>query len=312
MKALVTGADGFVGRWLIAHLRRSGDDVWAAPGHADEEQPQRRALDVSDAQAVQGVMAWARPEAIYHLAAVAAGPDTAGDIGRAIDVTVRGTAHVLAAASRLDPPPIVLIPSSGEVYGSAGAEAVGEGAPLAPVSLYGATKLAQEAIGLAYHRSGGVRVAVARAFNHIGPGQREAFVVASLAMQLARGRARSQRPVEVLVGNLAARRDFSDVRDVVRAYRLIMAGGQFGEPFNVASGRAISVREVLDRLVEASGLDVAISEDPSRMRPADVPIARGSAARLRSLTGWEPEIPLDQTLRDVWADALERTSTAGS
>ena len=312
MKALVTGADGFVGRWLIAHLRRSGDDVWAAPGHADDEQPQRRALDVSDAQAVQGVMAWARPEAIYHLAAVAAGPDTAGDIGRAIDVTVRGTAHVLAAASRLDPPPIVLIPSSGEVYGSAGAEAVGEGAPLAPVSLYGATKLAQEAIGLAYHRSGGVRVAVARAFNHIGPGQREAFVVASLAMQLARGRARSQRPVEVLVGNLAARRDFSDVRDVVRAYRLIMAGGQFGEPLNVASGRAISVREILDRLVEASGLDVAISEDPSRMRPADVPIARGSAARLRSLTGWEPEIPLDQTLRDVWADALERTSTAGS
>lgn len=312
MKALVTGADGFVGRWLIAHLRRSGDDVWAAPGHADDEQPQRRALDVSDAQAVQGVMAWARPEAIYHLAAVAAGPDTAGDIGRAIDVTVRGTAHVLAAASRLDRPPIVLIPSSGEVYGSAGAEAVGEGAPLAPVSLYGATKLAQEAIGLAYHRSGGVRVAVARAFNHIGPGQREAFVVASLAMQLARGRARSQRPVEVLVGNLAARRDFSDVRDVVRAYRLIMAGGQFGEPLNVASGRAISVREILDRLVEASGLDVAISEDPSRMRPADVPIARGSAARLRSLTGWEPEIPLDQTLRDVWADALERTSTAGS
>jgi GDP-4-dehydro-6-deoxy-D-mannose reductase len=312
VKALVTGADGFVGRWLIEHLQRSGDEVWEAPGRGEGAHPRRRALDVSDVQAVQAAMAWARPEAIYHLAAVAAGPDTAGDIGRAIDVTVRGTAHVLASASRLDPPPIVLIPSSGEVYGSAGAEPIDEGATPAPVSLYGATKLAQEAIGLAYHRSGGVRVAVARAFNHIGPGQREAFVVASLAMQLAKGRTGSRRPVEVRVGNLAAHRDFTDVRDVVRAYRLIMAGGHFGEPLNVASGRAVSIRDVLDRLVDASGLDVEISEDPARMRPADVPIVRGSYARLRSLTGWEPEIPLDETLRDVWTDALERTSAAGS
>jgi len=311
VKALVTGADGFVGRWLIEHLEESGDEVWEAPGHGEATHPRRRALDVSDAQSVQAAMAWARPEAIYHLAAVAAGPDTAGDIGRAIDVTVRGTAHLLAAASRLEQPPTVLIPSSGEVYGAAGAESIDEVATPAPVSLYGATKLAQEAIGLAYHRSGGVRVAVARAFNHIGPGQREAFAVASLAGQLANGHAMSKRPVDVRVGNLAARRDFTDVRDVVRAYRLIVAGGHFGEPMNVASGRAFSIREMLDRLVEASGLEVEISEDPSRMRPADVPVVQGSSARLRSLTGWEPEIPLDDTIRDIWADALVRAASAG-
>ncbi len=312
MKALVTGADGFVGRWLIEHLKQAGDEVWEAPGHAEVTHSRRRALDVSDVQSVQAAMAWARPEAIYHLAAVAAGPDTAGDIGRAIDVTVRGTAHLLASASRLDRPPTVLIPSSGEVYGAAGEESIGEGASPAPVSLYGATKLAQEAIALAYHRSGGVRVAVARAFNHIGPGQREAFAVASLAVQLARGRAKSQRPVEVRVGNLAARRDFTDVRDVVRAYRLIVAGGHLGEPLNVASGRALSIREMLDRLVAASGLEVEISEDPSRMRPADVPVVQGSSARLRALTGWEPEIALDATIRDIWADAVVRASAGGS
>ena len=312
MKALVTGADGFVGRWLIRHLEQSGDEVWEAPGHDSETHPRRRALDVTDAQAVQSAMSWARPDAIYHLAAVAAGPDTAGDIGRAIDVTVRGTAHLLTSASRLEQPPTVLIPSSGEVYGAAGEQSIDEDVAPAPVSLYGATKLAQEAIGLAYHRSGGVRVAVARAFNHIGPGQRGAFAVASLALQLAHGRVKAQRPVEVRVGNLAARRDFTDVRDVVRAYRLMVTGGHFGEPLNVASGRAFSIREMLDRLVGASGLEVEITEDPSRMRSADVPVVQGSSARLRAVTGWEPEIPLGDTLRDIWADAVARASAAGS
>jgi len=312
VKALVTGADGFVGRWLVEHLQRSGDEVWEAPGHGESTHSRRRALDVTDAGAVEAVMAWARPDVIYHLAAVAAGPDTAKDIGRAVDVTVRGTAHVLASATRLDAPPSVLIPSSGEVYGSAGAEPIDEIAAPEPVSLYGATKLAQEAIGLAFHRSGRLRVAVARAFNHIGPGQRDAFVVASLALQLAQGRESSQRPVRIQVGNLTARRDFTDVRDVVRAYRLIMAGGHFGIPLNVASGRALGIGEVLDRLVDASGLDVEVSEDPSRMRTVDVPVVHGSSARLRSLTGWEPQIALDDTLRDVWTDALERISAGRS
>lgn len=310
MRVLVTGADGFVGRWLVAHLQQSGDDVWEAPGHSKTTGPRRRAVDVTDLDAVEAIIAWARPNAIYHLAAVAAGPDTARDIGRAVDVTVRGTAHVLSAAAGLDSPPAVLIPSSGEVYGSAGARAIGEHVAPEPVSLYGGTKLAQEAVALAFHRSGRLPVAVARAFNHIGPGQREAFVVASLALQVARGRQASRRPVRVEVGNLAARRDFTDVRDVVQAYRLIVAGSHFGAPLNVASGRSIEIRTVLERLSELSELDVEIAPDASRMRPVDVPVKRGSSAKLRSLTGWEPQIPLEDTLRDVWRDALTRISTA--
>lgn len=305
MRALVTGADGFVGGWLTRHLEESGDDVWRAIGDGPHSGGQERALDLTDAAAVGDLVAWARPEAVYHLAAVAFGPDASADVGHALDVTVRGTAYLLEAAARRDSPPLVMIPSSAEVYGAPGSRRLTERAPVAPVNVYGATKAAQETLGLAYHRAGRVPVVVARAFNHIGPGQRESFVVPAFAMQLARIAAGALAPA-LRVGNLDARRDFTDVRDVVRAYRLLVDARATGQPVNVASGRAVAVREVLDALIALSELDVDVTVDPARLRPSDLPVVCGSSALLRRLTGWRPRIPLDRTLRDVWEDARRR------
>lgn len=311
MKALVTGADGFVGRWLTEHLEASGDEVWRATGADAGNGPRTRAVELTDAASVADMVSWARPEAIYHLAAVAFGPDATTGIGHAIDVTVRGTAFVLDAAAREADPPRVLIPSSSEVYGAVSAGPVTESHPVAPVNLYGATKAAQEAIGLAFHRSERVRVCVARAFNHIGPGQRTSFVVPSFAAQLAEFAAGRGEGV-IRVGNLSAERDFTDVRDVVRAYRLIIAGEYAGEPLNVASGSAVSMRAVLDELIAASGLEVEVVVTPERLRAVDVPAIVGSAERLRSLTGWRPEHTIASTIRDVWLDATARASAGGA
>ena len=306
MRALVTGADGFVGRWLTEHLEGAGDDVWQATGMRAGEGPRRRQIDLRDDASVREALAWARPDAVYHLAAVAFGPDAAGDIGHAVDVTVRGTAFLLEAAARLAQPPTVLIPSSSEVYGAPpGGGKIDESQPLAPVSPYGATKVAQEALGLAYQRSAAIPVVVARAFNHIGPGQRESFAVPSFAAQLAEIAAGRAEPV-VRAGNLAAERDFTDVRDVVRAYRLLVAGGHSGAPFNVASGRAVAVSELLGMLIERSGRQVEVVIDPARLRPIDVPAITSDSSRLRSLTGWQPEWDLRRTLHDVWDDAVAR------
>ncbi len=204
VKALVTGADGFVGRWLVEHLEASGDEVWRGTRRSSRWRPAAAGRRPHRPASVDGLVEWAEPEAIYHLAAVAFGPDATSDIGHAVDVTVRGTAFLLDAAARLATPPLVLIPSSSEVYGRVGPDPVRESHPLEPVSPYGATKVAQESIALAFMRSRGVPVAVARAFNHIGPGQRPSFVVPSFAAQLAHIARDADDPV-IRVGNLERR-----------------------------------------------------------------------------------------------------------
>lgn len=302
MRALVTGADGFVGRWLVAHLAEAGDDVWQAFGHRTPVGSHQRRVDLLDANSVRDLVEWAKPEVVYHLAAVAFAPDAASDLGRALDVTVRGSAFVLHAAADQDVAPVVMIPSSAEVYGVARRQPITEGSPVAPVNVYGATKAAQETLALAFERSHRLKVVVARSFNHIGAGQRDSFVVPAFASQLARIAAGKAEPI-LRVGNLAARRDFTDVRDVVRAYRLLVAGGHSGQPINVASGRGVAIQTILDMLIEMSGLRVTVAVDPQRLRPLDLPVVRGSSALLRRLTGWRPEIPLETTLRDVWEDA---------
>lgn len=305
MKALVTGADGFAGRWLVEHLEAAGDEVWQATGSRAEESKRRRRMDLLDESSVRATIRWANPESIYHLAAIAFGPDATADLGKAIDVTVRGTGFVLEAAAELQPSPVVFIPSSSEVYGPPDGAALDEMREPAPVNLYGATKLAQESLGLTFHRAGKLPVVVARAFNHIGPGQRETFVVPSFAAQLAEIAAGRAEPI-LQVGNLEAIRDFTDVRDVVRAYRMLVAGSHSGEPINVASGQPVVIRSLLDRLLALSGLDVQVSVDPTRLRSREAPEVVGSNARLRELTGWSPQFTLDRTLRDIWGEIRGR------
>jgi GDP-4-dehydro-6-deoxy-D-mannose reductase len=307
MRALVTGADGFVGRWLVAHLESSGDQVTRLVRH---QAGGAEMADLTRREDIGEVLRSARPEAIYHLAAVAFGPGASADIHAAVNVNVVGTLNLLEGCATLREPPVVMIPSSAEVYAPQ-ATPLGEDAAVGPVNAYGATKLAQESVGLAYHHAERVPVAVIRAFNHIGPGQRWDFSVPSFARQLA-AMAVSGRSSTMRVGNLSAARDFTDVRDVVRAYRLVVAGRHVGRPLNVASGRAINIGEVVKRLVQLSGVDVAIEVDASRLRTVDVPVLVGDASELWRLTSWRPRIPLETTLRDVWTDALARVRSEPS
>lgn len=300
MRALVVGADGFVGEHLVHHLREQGDTVVEGLGPTGEAGDGRVPLDVRDADAVGRLVREAGPDAIYHLAAVAYGPDASRDLATAVDVTVGGTARVLEAAAALPTRPILLVTGSSEVYGAPSVDRIDEAVPPHPVSLYGATKLAQEAVALTFGRVRGLRVVATRSFNHIGPGQRPPFAIPSFAHQLRSIAIGEAEPV-LRVGNLDPARDFTDVRDVVRAYRLLVAGGHTGEPINVASGTGRPIRSLVDALVRASGLTVTIEVDPSRVRADDPPWIVGDAGRLRTLTGWQPAIPIERTLADIWA-----------
>lgn len=301
MRALVFGADGFVGRHLVAHLRQSGDSVVEGIGPRRLADGWRHPVDVREAEAVRHLVRDAAPDAIYHLAAVAYGPDAARDLPTAIEVTVEGTANVLEAIAASDRPPMLLVTGSSEIYGAPAVASIDESLPIRPVSLYGATKAAQELLAFTFGSLHGLPVVVTRSFNHIGPGQRDSFAVASFARQLREmGRGKAERVLRV--GNLEPVRDFTDVRDVVRAYRLLVVGRHAGQPINVASGRGQSMREIVDRLIELSQLEVEVVTDPVRVRTGDPPRIVGDASRLHALTAWEAEIPLDVTLRDIWDD----------
>ena len=294
MRALVTGGHGFVGRWLCAHLADNGDEVIAP--HADD-------LDVTDLPAVRKFVEEARPEAVYHLAGVASVADSWKHPETALEVNAGGTLAVLEAVRALDAPARVLLVSSAEVYGAVGPEAqpITEDAPLRPVSPYAASKVAAEFLGVQAFLGNGVPVVRARPFNHVGPGQSPGFVVAALARRIAE--AARNGDTTLAVGNLTPRRDFTDVRDVVRAYRLLVLHGEPGEAYNVCSGRDVMVAELVDRLMAQAGVSLTLHADPDLVRPVDIPVLRGDASRLQGLTGWRPEIPIDRTLADVLADA---------
>lgn len=304
MRALVTGGHGFVGRYLCAALRRRGDDVVVADRVGDDAIP----LDLSDAENLRGVVEYARPDAIFHLAAQAFVPDAIADPIATFDVNARGTALFIDAIrsvrARGEIDPRIIIVSTADVYGERPAHEypLRETHEPRPANPYAASKVAAEAFALAAHRAYGLDVVVTRAFNHVGPGQSDRFVVASFATQLARI-ARGAEAV-IRVGNLTAKRDFLDVRDVVAAYLALADRAPAGEIYNVASGRPIAIREMLRLLIEAAHLPVEVREDPERFRPVDVPVAYGDTAKIREATGWEPSIPLGVTVRETYTAAL--------
>ena len=291
MRALITGGKGFVGQWLSAHLKDRGDDV----AIIDLE------TDVADGAAVRRVMSDVRPDAVYHLAAMTHVGDSWEHPSQVLRVNVLGTAEILAAARAIPELPRVLDVSSAEVYGVVGTDQLplDEHTATLPASPYAASKLAAEAVALQAWRGYGQPVMVVRPFNHIGPGQSPNFFVPALAKRIVE--ARRAGAGSLPVGTLTTRRDFTDVRDVVVAYRRLIEAGEPGGVYNVCSGRDVAMAEVARDLLRLAGADLELVTDPALVRPVDVPRLRGDATLLRETTGWLPVIPLATTLADVLA-----------
>jgi GDP-4-dehydro-6-deoxy-D-mannose reductase len=302
VRALVTGASGFVGRYLVDALRREGAEVVACGGPNDRGGTAR--FDLGAPETIRAAVEAAKPTVVFHLAAQTFVPDSFASPLGVYQTNTIGTALLAQAvreyAGSAGVMPRILYTSSAEVYGRRRPEELpaSEDLDLRPATPYAASKAAAEAILLAESRSLGLDVVVARAFNHIGPGQDERFAVAAFAAQLARIAA-GAAPV-LLVGNIETARDFLDVRDVVAAYVALARDGERGEIYNVCSGNAIKMRDVLRELVSIAHVPVEIREDPSRMRPSDVPVFVGSAEKLHARTGWRPSVSLARSLRDVY------------
>ncbi|HZQ87275.1 MAG TPA: GDP-mannose 4,6-dehydratase, partial [Acidimicrobiales bacterium] len=241
----------------------------------------------------------AAPDAIYHLAAISNVVQSWQAPAHTFEVNALGTLHLLEAARALPNQPRVLLIGSAEVYGKVRPEQVPitEDTPLRPVTPYAASKVAAEYLGMQAFLAYGLPVLSVRAFNHIGPTQSGGFVVADLARRIVE--ARRDGTKTLIVGNLSPRRDFTDVRDVVRAYRLLVEGGAAGEAYNVCSGRDVAIDELAHRLLELSGAALTLETDPALVRPVDLPVLKGDPAKIEQAVGWKPEIPLDQTLTEV-------------
>ena len=320
MRILVTGAEGFVGGHLLRALATDGQHEVVA-GYWSGGAPATRGpaaaltqvpIDVTSSSSLEAVIDRHRPEWVIHLAAQSSVSRSFADPVGTWEVNATGTLRLAEAlrAKRTGPVRLLVI-SSAEVYGEVPPEAqpIGERAPLRPSTPYGASKAAAELAALQVAEDDGVEVVIARSFNHAGPGQDERFVFPSMARQLMRIRRGDAGSDPVLrVGNLEVYRDFLDVRDVVRAYLLLMRRGENRVTYNVCSGVSRSLLEMVTRLVELSGSGARLEVDPERFRPVDIPVLYGDASRLRAL-GWAPEIELEQTLRDLLAEA-ELTTTA--
>jgi GDP-4-dehydro-6-deoxy-D-mannose reductase len=290
VKALVTGAAGFVGRHLVTHLAAMGDEVTGI----DRE----HGVDLLDPANLGPALLRADPDVVYHLGGWSDVGASWDEPRAAFRVNAEGTLNLLAAcrAARVAR---VLIVSSADVYGKVSLRELPltEDSPFRPVTPYAASKIAADQLGLQAWLGYELATIRVRAFNHLGPGQTNRFVCPALAERIATNELDGREVVPV--GNLTPRRDFTDVRDVVRAYRLLIERGEPGEAYNVCSGEDIAISELADRLIGMADRPMRLELDPALQRPVDVPVLRGDYTKLHKATGWEPELAIDVTLRDV-------------
>jgi len=310
MRALVTGADGFVGQWLLRRLLTDGVSVTGmiratAPSLTTLE-PELAARiswqhgEITDGSRMREIVAAVQPVTVFHLAAQSSVPASIADPLTTIETNVMGTARLLEAVRIAAPAVTVIVVGSSDAYGAVTQAQLPlrEDMPLQPRNPYAASKAAAEIIALQAARSGTVRVIATRSFNHTGPGQSPSFAVASFAKQIA-ALTRGDGAREIHVGNLQPRRDLSDVRDVVDAYIRLAAAGTVGAVYNVCSGKDMSMRDIVVELVRISGVSAEIREDPALVRVVETPVLRGDPSRIAADTGWKATTPLQTTLADL-------------
>lgn len=313
MRVLITGIGGFVGRHLAAHLAQVYPDakmhgvVFSRAHTSLPGDPGLHALDLRDEQAVLTLLSRLRPDVIYHLAAWAEVGASFERPWTTIENNVRSQVNLLLACIKLGIAPRILVVTSGEIYGGCADDGLPsrEDAAFRPSNPYSVSKVTQDMLGLQYFLSHSLPIIRARPFNHIGPGQNTGFVAPDFAMQIARIEAGQQQAV-MQVGDLSAERDMTDVRDIVRAYSLLMEQGTAGEAYNIASGRIVPVQTLLDTLLDLSSVPIQVVQDAERARLSGVRRSMGDITRLHAATGWQPHIPLTTTLTDLLDDCRMR------
>ena len=307
MKALITGANGFVGSHLVNHLAASTDyeliGTTTQPTADAMDALRWWQIDLRDADQVQTMLSEIQPDLIYHLAAQAFVPAAFKDPWNTLENNIKSQLNIFQTLVTLELDCKVLVASSAHVYGKIRPEEnpVNEQQPFRPDNAYSVSKVVQDMLAFQYYLSHGLHIVRARAFNHIGPGQDTRFALPNFATQIAAAEIGTANPV-IQVGNLQAERDFTDVRDVVRAYRLLIEKGMFGEVYHIASGQAYSIQHVLDSLLAMSTSPITVQQDESRMRPSDTPVLIGAIDKITAETGWKPEIPLQTSLQDILND----------
>ena len=325
MKVLITGITGFAGSHLADYLLAEHPEVevygtyrWRSRMDNIEHLGQRLDLvecELRDPSSVRWALEKARPDAIFHLAAQSFVPSSWSAPGDTVLSNLSGQINLFEAVRALGLDPTIQIACSSEQYGLVLPDEVPirETNPLRPLSPYAVSKVGQDFLGYQYFQSFGLKVVRTRGFNHTGPRRGDVFVTSNFARQIARIEL-GLNPSVIRVGNLDAVRDFTDVRDMVRAYWLAVTRARPGEAYNIATGVGITIRELLERLIALAQVEVRVETDPSRLRPSDVEILIGDSSKFRADTGWEPRVPFEQTLRDTldfWREREGRRPRGG-
>lgn len=305
---------GFAGSYLIRHLLTGGVEVWGSVRAADADKMYRIndlhaqitlvEADLLDQASLVSLLTKAQADVIYHLAGISSVAASWRDPAATIQTNVIGTLHLLEAIreqnGKSSRAPLVILIGSSEEYGRISPEEVpvNEQRPLQPINPYGISKVTQEMFGEEYVRAYGLKIVLLRAFNHIGPRQDTGFVTSDFARQVALIEA-GQKPPIIEVGDLSAVRDFTDVRDIVAAYRLAGEHGTAGEAYNICSKKGVSIREILEGFLSLTKVKIEIRQDPAKMRPTEVPVLIGDNTKIHGATGWRPVITLKQSLQDI-------------